>query len=80
MQVFRDLQTQRQRLLRKEPWSMTRMPVVIIAMNIMRANAAIIMRVSTNMVTKTATAADARANVDATKVNVNTATAIRIDK
>ncbi len=80
MPVFRDLQTQRQRLLQKELWNMTRMPAVIITMNIMKANAVIIMRAGINMVTKTATAAAARANAAVTKVNADTVTAIRIDR
>ena len=56
------------------------MPAVIIIMNITKANAAIIMMANTNMVTKTATAAAARANAAVTKVNADTVTAIRIDR
>ena len=59
---------------------MTRMPAAIIIMNIMKANAAIIMRANTNTVTKTATEADGKANADATEVNAVTVTAMRIDR
>ena len=56
------------------------MPAVIIIMNIMKANAAIIMRANTNTVTKTVTAAAVKVNAAVTKVNADTVTAIRIDR
>ena len=80
MPVFRDLQTQRQRLLQKELWNITRMPAVINTMNIMKANAVIIMKANTNMVTKTVTAAAVKVNAAVTKVNADTVTAMRINK